>query len=85
MQLQDDIAAPTIHFAQPNDAAYPWKQCPICLTLSVGAVCCNDGTSLPVEHVATLLREEDAVIDVVLSSPHHPRTRFIVRTSRYCQ
>lgn len=63
------------HHSRPNGTPYPWQECPIHKTLATGAIhreenevfWRGDGTSFPVEYVATPMREENEIVGAVLT------------------
>ncbi len=63
------------HHSRPNGTPYPWQECPIHKTLTTGAIhreenevfWRGDGTSFPVEYVATPMREENEIVGAVLT------------------
>lgn len=63
------------HHSRPNGTPYPWHECPIHKTLATGAIhreenevfWRGDGTSFPVEYVATPMREENEIVGAVLT------------------
>lgn len=74
-QFVGNVLHELTHHSRPNGTPYPWHECPIHKTLTTGAIhredsevfWRGDGTSFPVEYVATPMREENEIVGAVLT------------------